>query len=101
MQSSSIMSHKVHVPDTHNRYSDTKTNRVLDTFIKQSHNLSVKFGAHTCRDCMQVLFLPLSVLHSLIPLSFSYSSPPGADILARLTPLTQGLPFSDLKHNNV
>ena len=58
---------KVHVPDTHNRYSDTKTNRVLDTFIKQSHNLSVKFGAHTCRDCMQVLFLPLSVLHSLIP----------------------------------
>ena len=101
MQNSSIMSHKVHVPDTHNRYSDTKTNRVLDTFIKQSHNLSVKFGAHTCRDCMQVLFLPLSVLHSLIPLPFSHSSPPGADILARLTPLAQGLPFSDLKHNNV
>lgn len=67
---------KVHVPDTHNRYSDTKTNRVLDTFIKQSHNLSVKFGAHTCRDYMQVLFLPLSVLHSLISLPFSHSSLP-------------------------
>ena len=64
---------KVHVPDTHNRYSDTKTNRVLDTFIKQSHNLSVKFGAHTCIgtacksyfshcQCYILLFLFLSLI---------------------------------------